>query len=310
MKNNNLLKSIFNNLGYKLLALAISSVLWYFVQGKEVLEVNRRLQVNLIIDNGYMIKGSSVRFKDVTIKGPRALLDYYTSRPLEANIRVPAKIDEHRFRIEKRFVEGWNSRLSLVVHDPYIKVVTDLKKSRTVPVKQITQGLPADGYTIEKVSIKPSTVTVSGPKDEIDRLTHIATTPVNITGLQDNKSIEASLFVEKNRNLTLSIDKVTVALQVGETKINKRFTGIPLETDGSHQLATITPRFVTIVIQGTPAVLNFVERDELRAFLDTRDLAPGNYERKVQVKIPSGTALIETHPENAKVEIHSQSKVK
>jgi YbbR domain-containing protein len=310
LKESPILKLLLNNFAYKVLALAIACMLWYFVQGKEVLEVNRRLQVNFIINKGYMIKGADVRFKEVTIKGPRALLDYYTSRPLEANIKVPGEIGEHRFRIEKRFLEGWNSRLSLIVHDPYIKITTDLKKSRTLPVKHVTQGLPADGYTIEKVSIKPATVTVSGPKDEIDKLTHIPTSAINISGLQNNKSIEAPLFIEQNKNLALSIDKVTVGLRVGETKINKRFTGIPLEIEGGEHLATPTPRFVTIVIQGTPAVLNFVERNELRAFLDARSLTPGDYERKVQVKIPPNTALIETHPENAKVEIHSQPKVK
>ena len=301
---------LFNNLGYKLLALVIASLLWYFVQGKEVLEVNRRLQVNFIVDKAFMIKGTDVKFKDVTIKGPRALIDYYTSRPLEANIKVPNEIGEHRFRIEKRYIDGWNTRLSLIVHDPYTKVISDLKQSRTLPIRHITQGLPADGYTIEKVSIKPTTVTVSGPKEDIDKLTHIPTTAINIKGLQVNKSLESTLFIEKNRNLTLSIDKVNVALKVGETKINKRYTGIPLEMEGGEYLATPTPRFVTIVVQGTPAVLNFIERNELRAFLDARNLAPGNYQRKIQVKIPPNTALIETHPENAKLEIHSRPKVK
>ena len=52
----------------------------------------------------------------------------------------------------------------MVVHDPYIQISTDRKKTRLLPVKHITQGLPADGYTIEKVLIKPNTVTVEGLK--------------------------------------------------------------------------------------------------------------------------------------------------
>jgi YbbR domain-containing protein len=310
MKKYPLLNLIINNFGYKLLALFIASLLWYYVQGKEILEINRRLQINFIVSKDFMIKGSEVRFKDVTIKGPRALLDYYSSRPLEANIEVPAESGEHKFRIEKRFLEGWNSRLSMIVHDPYIKIATDIKKSRVLPVKHITQGLPADSYTIEKVLIKPNTVTVSGPKDEIDKLNQVTTEPIDITGLQASKTFEAQLFVEKSKNLSLTTKKVSISFQVGETKVNKRYTGIPLEVDGGEFLSTPTPRFVTIVIQATPAVLNFVDRGELRAFLDTRNLAPGKYEREIQVKIPAETALIETHPKNANVEIHSQKKLK
>lgn len=292
-----------NNFWYKLSALGIAFILWYFVQGKEVLEVNKRLQVNMQVPKGYMVKGGDVRFKEMTIKGPRLLLDSNRSRPFEANIKVAPKVGEQRFRIEKRFLRDWNSRLVPTVHDPYIKINVDLKKTRTLPIKHVTQGLPADGYTIEKVDIKPPSVNVSGPKEEIDLLTHIATTPIDITGLQSSRSIESSLFVENNTHLSLSIEKVTVNLRVGETKINKRFAGIPLEIDGEDSLATPTPRYVTIVVQGTPAVLNFVKRDELRAFLDARNLAPGTYERKIQVKIPAGTALIETQPENAQVEV-------
>ena len=310
MKKYPLLNLILNNFGYKLLAIIISSFLWYYVQGKEILEINKRLQISFIVEKGFMVKGSDIRYKDVTIKGPRAILDYYSSRPLEANIKVPSEPGEHKFRIEKRFMQGWNNRLSMVVHDPYIQISTDRKKTRLLPVKHITQGLPADGYTIEKVLIKPNTVTVEGPEEIIDKLTQVSTTPINITGLQSSKTFESELFIEDKENLKLGSSKVSVALQVGETKVNKRYTGIPLEIEGEDYISTTTPKFVTIVIQGTPAVLNFVDREELRAFLDARNLAPGKYEREIQVKIPAETALIETHPKNALVEILNQKKLK
>lgn len=301
MKRKNLLKAITNNWPYKILSVLISFFLWYFVQGKEVLEVTRKLQVNLIVPKGYMIKQGNVVNKDITIRGPRILLDSSRTRPIEANIKVAPKVGEQTFRIEKRFLRNWNSRLTPTVHDPYIKIMVDIKKSRTLPVKQVTQGLPADGHTIEKISIKPETVVVSGPQKKIDQLTHIPTTAIDISGLQTNRSVEATLFVEEA--LELSIEKVSVTFQVGETKINKRFAGIPIEIEGDHDLTNLTPRYATIVVQGTPAILNFVKRSELRAFLDARQLPPGAHERKIQVRIPAGTALIETQPEFAKIEI-------
>jgi YbbR domain-containing protein len=68
----------------------------------------------------------------------------------------------------------------------------------------------------------------------------------------------------------------------------------------------VRPRYVSIVIQGTPGILSFIKRTDLRAFLDGRDLIPGQHERKIQVKIPPDTVLIETYPENATVEISSK----
>ena len=140
MKKKFLFKYVTNNSGYKLLALFIASLLWYFIQGKEVLEINKTLQVNFSVPKGYMMKGSPLRFKDVTIKGPRALLDYFTSRPLEATIEI-LKDWGTSISGKQEFCRGWNKRLSLIVHDPYVRITTDVKRTRTLPVKYITQGL-------------------------------------------------------------------------------------------------------------------------------------------------------------------------
>ena len=52
-----------------------------------------------------------------------------------------------------------------------------------------------------------------------------------------------------------------------------------------------------ITLQETPGILKFTHTSKIRAFIDLRNLSPGRHERKVQVKIPSETALIEIKPE-------------
>ncbi len=63
---------------------------------------------------------------------------------------------------------------------------------------------------------------------------------------------------------------------------------------GGEYAANIYPKQVSIVIQGTPGVLSFISKADLRAFVDLSDLKPGNHDRSVQVKIPPDTVLIET----------------
>lgn len=304
-----LLRKILRNTQYKATAIILATILWYVVQGEEVLEINRKILVHIKVPEGYIIKGKQTRIKDATLHGSRVLLGDFSTRPIEAEIKITQeKIGSQRFRIDKEYIPNWNPRIKLLVHDAYITVFMDEKLTRTIPVQEHLQGIPAEGYIVEKASIKPQKVVVSGLKSEVSKLKHITTEPVDVMGIQKSRSFEVSLHSTDAYPLELSSEQVNVFIQVGEKKINKRFGSIPIELEGQQFITNIRPNYVSIVIQGTPGILSFIKRDDLRAFLDIRQVAPGRHERKIQVKIPPDTVLIETFPEHAIVEIENNFK--
>ena len=306
-----LLKKIFLNFQYKVSAVFIATIFWYIVQGEEILEINRKIEVNLQVPEGYLIKGSRIRIKDATLRGSRVLLGDFSSRPIEANIEIPkGKSGQLRFRIDKEYIANWNPKIRLTVHDAYIAVFVDQKMAKSLPVKEQIQGIPADGYFIEKITLMPSKVEVAGLKSEISRLRQILTEPVDLNGLQKSRTFDVALMHQDFQPAELSSEQVRVSVRVGEKKINKRFGSILVEAEGAKYQARVRPGYVSIVIQGTPEILSFIKRGDLRAFLDTSMLAPGHYEKKIQVKIPPDTVLIETFPEYAMVEIEEAEKKK
>lgn len=305
------MSNLFSNFQYKISALILAAIFWYIVQGEEILEINRRIQVSLKVHDGYMIKGSYIRVKDATLSGSRALLGDFSPRPIEAEITIPkGKVGRLRFRIDKEFIQNWNPRIKLTVHDAYITVYVDEKLTRTVPIKEHLQGIPAEGYIIEKTTVEPKKVVVTGLKTEISRVQHILTEPVDLKGIQKSKSFEVNLLTKELQPVELSLEQVSVSIQVGEKKINKRFGSIPIELEGQQFRTHLRPSYVSIVVQGTPGVLSFIKRSDLRAFLDIREIGPGKYEKKVQVRIPPDTVLIETFPEYVIVEVEEPIKEK
>ena len=291
------------NFFYKIFALLLAALSWYLIQGREIIEINRQLNVTINVPDGYGVKGSAMFSKDATIRGSRAHLARFDNAPLEAEVRIVRKGNgSYRVRLNKEHVRNWNEQVSLTVHEPYIRVEIDKLLQRKLPIEALLQGVPADNYIVEKNSVDPAEVTVSGLQADIAKLQKISTLPVDINGLQKNRSFVVGLAGAES-GITHSVQEVTVILQVGEKKVNKTFEGIAVEVVDGFYPTKIKPRAVAITVQGVPAVLRFIDSDAFQAFVDVGDLSPGKHERKIKAKIPEETVLIDIKPENAFVEI-------
>jgi len=310
VKNPISISFIFRNFWYKLSSLGLAVLVWGIVQGDEVLEINRRVKVNFSVANGYMVKGKSFRYIEAKLRGPRVLMGDYTERPLEAKIYIPSgQTGELEIAFEAKFIRGWDDRIKITPRDSYISVFVDEKVSRTVPIREVLQGAPAEGYFIEKVILAPDKVKLSGTKSDMNKLVDVVTEPIDIAGINQTKTVETHIVTQGLQIEDDTDNLVKVTLQVGDSKVNKRFASIPVRIVGSSYQATTKPKNVSIVIQGTPGILNFVNPSDLRAFVETTDLAPGRHEREIQVKIPPDTVLIETVPDKAVVEISTEKRL-
>ena len=291
------------NFFYKIFALLLAALSWFLIQGREIIEINRQLDVTIIVPQGYGVKGETTFSKDATIRGSRAHLARFDNNPLEAEVRIVRQSSgRYRVRLSKEHVRNWNEQVSLTVHEPYIRVEIDKLLQRTLPVEVLLQGVPADNYIVAKNSVEPAEVTVSGLQAVIAGLQKISTLPVDINGLQKNKRVVVGLAGAET-GLTHSVKEVTVTLQVGEKKINKIFEGIVVEVVDGFYHTKVKPQKVAIMVQGVPAVLSFIDSGAFQAFVDVDDLSPGKHERKIKAKIPAETVLIEIKPANAFVEI-------
>lgn len=301
------------NLPYKITAVILSCLLWYIVQGEEILEVSKRIAVTVSVPDGYTIKGPLLRYKDATLRGPRVLLGQYMEgkKPLEATIKIPpGKSGQLRYRVDRDHMVAFDSRVRMTIHDPFIVVTVDEIASKKFPVREVLKGAPAPGYMLEKVVIEPDTVTASGLKADLAKITQLATEQIDISGLKQPKVYEINLVKSGLGDIQLSTPTVSVKVAIGEQKINKKFSSIPIEVVGGEYLTNVRPQFAAIVVQGTPSVLSFIKKSDLRAFVEVRDLTPGRYERELQVKIPSDTVMIETYPKATTVEIYNQRRLR
>ncbi|SMF69881.1 CdaR family protein [Pseudobacteriovorax antillogorgiicola] len=303
-----LLQLLVRNFWFKLLSLFLALLVWGIIQGELVHEESKEIRVNLQLPPGYTIRGDVTRTKAAMVRGPKVwMID--VPKILVADVAVPSgKQGRIRLRLDKGKVKGWNERLSLVIHDPYIEIFVDRQIERTVRIKEILQGTPAEGYIIEKITLDPQIVSLKGVREDLLKVRQVVTEPIDISEIKENRTIEAKLISPGRGINALSAEKVKVFLQVGDSKINKRFGNIPVEIVGSEFLTKVKPSFVSIMVQGTPDILNFIKRSDFKAFIEAQGLRPGRYEQDIKVQIPSDTVLIEAFPEKGIVSILKKKK--
>lgn len=301
---------IFSNLIYKILALVIACVVWYVVQGEEILEINRRLDVTIEVPPGLALREEKSFSRDVTVRGPRVALSDFSSKPIQAVIRIPpGKKGNLRYRIDKEYIPQWDNRIKITVHDPIVNLFVDDRASRSIPVKVVLQGIPKAGVTIQETKAEPAEITITGLKSEIQKQTSIATEAIDISGLTEAKSFPVPIAKSGLADFDYSTQQVVVHVSLGQGKINKTFDSVPIEVIGSERLSNARPRHVSVTIQGTNEAMARLTSKDVQALIDAKDLGPGRYERDVTVKLPQGAMAVGITPKSAVIEIYNQRKL-
>ncbi len=302
---------LFGNLGYKITAVILAGLVWYIVQGEEILEVNAKLDVKVEVAGNFALRDSGIISRDVTLRGPRVLIGAMSGKVIAAVIRVPAgKIGSLRYRLDKEFIPGWDNRVRLTIHDPYITVMVEERVTKKLPVKPVVLGDVADGLQVDEITPTPSEIEISGPKTDVNRITELATDPVDITGLKESKSVISGISKAALPDIQLSSQDVNISMKLGPKKMTKNISIVPVEITGSEKVGSVRPAGISVVIAVTEAQLHKINQKDVRASVNAKDLGPGRYELGVLVSAPDGVTIQEVNPKVVSVEIYNQKKLK
>ncbi|MCX6116789.1 MAG: CdaR family protein [Proteobacteria bacterium] len=305
------IQRLFSNWPYKLLAILISCTIWYVVQGEEILEVTRRLDLAFDVPQGLALRDGRSASRDITLRGPRVAISEFSSKPILALIKIPPnKKGAQRYRIDKELIANWDNRIKLTVHDPYITIFVDDRASRSVPVKVSMIGNPKRGITIKEISAEPSEITITGLKTDVQKLQEISTEVVDIGGLSEGKSIPVPLSLSGLPDFDLSVQQVVVKISIFEGTITKAFDAIQIDTLGSDKPVNVLPQHVSVVLQGTAEAIEKVSAKDIVATIDAKDLGPGRYEKEVIVRAGNDVFVSSVVPKRVTIEIVGSKKSK
>ena len=200
----------------------------------------------------------------VTVRGKRSEINALTSEDFRAYVNVGGitTADRHLVPVSVDLpagVERINTEPSAV------NIYTDVLASREVPVEVVPRYIIDSSYTIGKIEKSADTVTVSGPKNLLERIAALRaviemgeiTTGVIATGVLE--PVDKDGLAVDSKYLRLGTQDITVSLEVYTDKT------VPLAAELSpgfssslYRGCTITPASVTL--RGDPKLLAAVDK--------------------------------------------------
>jgi YbbR domain-containing protein len=287
----------FRNLGLKVLALALASLLWLTVAGEHIGE--RLMRVPLEFHNipqDLEIVGDTPTTVDVRVRGSSGVISRLEPGEVAASLELGTArpgsrlvhIDEVRAPYGVDVVQVTPSTVPL-----------ELEKtaSRVVPVMPQLEGEPAPGFVVGRVTSEPATVRVIGPESRVRQLSEAVTEPVVVTGARERVRDSVTIGLPDSAVRLADAQQALVLVEILPAPLEREFGGVPVRWRNlaNGLRAQVLPSLAQVTVRGRREPLGSLRAGAIEAFVDLAGLGPGHYNLRVQVD-PSqdfGVASIE-----------------
>jgi YbbR domain-containing protein len=278
----------FRHLALKVVALACASLLWLSVAGEHIVERNLRVPVefrNLPLQ--LELVGDPPDNVDVRVRGSSALLSRLDPGEVVAVLDLQqARPGSRLFHIRPEEVRSpYGVEVAQVIPGT-LGIEFERTARRTVLVKAATEGDPAAGFVVGRITAEPSMVEIEGPESRVKKLANATTEPISVSGARENvRDVVAVGLIDSAVRLVKPQD-VTVIVEVLPAPIERELRGVLVRARnlGSGLAAPkISPALVTLSVRGRREALAGLETETVDAFVDLTGLGPGQYTLRVQV---------------------------
>jgi YbbR domain-containing protein len=278
----------FRHLGLKVLAITLASVLWFTVAGEHVVE--RSLRVPLAVRNlppSLEIVGDLPESVEVRVRGSATQLSRLDTGDVMAMLDlVTARTGSRLFHLRGDEVRVPDGIDVAQVMPPTISLSIEKSVRRLVPVVPATDGDPAPGFVVGRISAEPSTVLVVGPESHVREVASATTESIEIDGKSERvRDVVTVGVADSTVRLVEQPQSATVVVEILPAPIAREVAGVPVRSRNlSRGLSpSVVPAVVRVAVRGQRDLLGRISPDAIDAFVDLAGLGPGRYSLRVQV---------------------------
>jgi YbbR domain-containing protein len=142
---------------------------------------------------------------------------------------------------------------------------------RQVPVEPKLEGKPDDGFEVYSFYPNKGSVSVRGPASRVNALQKIATESIWLAGHKESFTAPNVALDVPDPKVDLLEPMVNVAIEIGERRIEKNFSGVAVATqDGG----AVQPATTSVTLLGVASYLDGLKPEDLKIVLNGENLEP------------------------------------
>ena len=183
------------NWPYKILAILLAVIMWYFVVGEERAEVGLTVPLELInIPRDLIVVNNVVHGIEIRVNGPRSLVRSLAGESLSKRLDLSnTKAGTVSFSITSEGIPLPRGVKITRINPTQVVVVLQKLMTQKIIVKPRIVGRPAPGYEIASIQVNNPQVEIAGPEEVIKNLDSLYTKPIDIQGLKADLKQRTSL---------------------------------------------------------------------------------------------------------------------
>jgi len=290
----------FRQLGLKLLAVVLASVLWLTVAGEHVVERSLRVPLEFRnIPEALEIVGDAPDSVDVRLRGSSAVLSRVQSGEIVAVLDLAsARAGSRLFHIRSDEVRApYGVDVSQVVP---ATLALELEKSarRRVPVVPAVEGDPAPGFVVGRVVSDPALVEIIGPDSRVRQVAEATTEPVSVREAKTRVRDGVTIGVVDPSVRLVQAQSAQVTVEIWPAPVERQLPDVPVRYRnlGSGLRANLSPQLARVTVRGAKEALAEIRADGVLAFVDLAGLGSGRYNLRVQVDPAERFGVVEIQP--------------
>ncbi len=214
----NLRAWILNNWSLKLLSLALSLTLWFYVTSTGKTELTMTVPVELRnIPAGMTVVGDVTGSLEVRMQGQeRVLRDSTITKKVNAVLDLSmTREGENVVRISPDDIKRPGGTMVTHLSQSDVKVRLERLVRREFRLHPVLRGSPASGYRLAGTTVTPPRILLEGPASVIKMINRVETMPIDIQKAKQSITLEPRIdyqgkpvkLMEKNIAVRVSIEK-------------------------------------------------------------------------------------------------------
>lgn len=210
------------NLSYKILAVLLAIMVWYFVVGEERAEVSLTVPLELInIPRNLIVVNNLPQAIELWVNGPRSLVRSLSTENIGKSLDLaktrPGTIS---FSISSEGIPLPRGVIITRINPTQVNVVLQKLGTKKIKIKPRIIGKPAPGYEVVSVQVNYEQVEIAGPEGVVESLESLYTKPVDIQGIKDN--LKQRTYLDFKNHQIYLVKEVLLEIQVTLKKTNSK----------------------------------------------------------------------------------------